>query len=44
MEDVRLVEELSQGRVDVTVGSSLDLFGGSGVAYDDLLEWNGGTR
>ncbi|MBB09223.1 MAG: phosphoribosylformimino-5-aminoimidazole carboxamide ribotide isomerase [Roseibacillus sp.] len=44
MGDVRLVEELSQGRVDVTVGSSLDLFGGKGVAYDELLAWNGGLR
>jgi len=40
IDDVRLVQELSRGAVDVTVGSALDLFGGSGVRYDDLLEWN----
>jgi len=40
MDDVRRVEELSGGRVDVTVGSALDLFGGSGVGYDELVEWN----
>lgn len=40
MEDVRLVDELSGGRVDVTVGSALDLFGGSGVRYDEIVEWN----
>jgi phosphoribosylformimino-5-aminoimidazole carboxamide ribotide isomerase len=44
MEDVRLVEELSRGRVHVTVGSALDLFGGSGVSYQELLEWNSGAR
>jgi phosphoribosylformimino-5-aminoimidazole carboxamide ribotide isomerase len=41
--DVRTVEELSGGRLDVTVGSALDLFGGHGVRYDDLLEWNSGA-
>ncbi len=40
MEDVRLVERLSGGKVDVTVGSALDLFGGSGVKYAELLDWN----
>ena len=44
MDDVRLVEELSRGRVHVTVGSALDLFGGSGVSYQELLEWNSGAR
>ena len=40
MEDVRLVERSGQGRVDVTVGSALDLFGGTGVSYRELVEWN----
>lgn len=40
MEDVRLVEELGKGRVDVTVGSALDLFGGTGVRYDELVRWS----
>jgi phosphoribosylformimino-5-aminoimidazole carboxamide ribotide isomerase len=40
LDDVRLVGELSDGRVDVTVGSALDLFGGTGVRYEDLLAWN----
>lgn len=44
MGDVRKVESLSGGRVDVTVGSALDLFGGSGVTYAELLSWNGGER
>jgi phosphoribosylformimino-5-aminoimidazole carboxamide ribotide isomerase len=28
------------GKVKVTVGSALDLFGGKGVRYDELAEWN----
>lgn len=38
--DLALVERLSQGRVDLTFGSALDLFGGSGVAYADCIAWN----
>ncbi|MCL4147260.1 UNVERIFIED_CONTAM: hypothetical protein GTU68_066374 [Idotea baltica] len=37
MDDVDLVDRLSGGKIDVTVGSSLDLFGGSGVKYQDLV-------
>jgi phosphoribosylformimino-5-aminoimidazole carboxamide ribotide isomerase len=40
MGDVRLVEERSGGKVDLTVGSALDLFGGSGVRYEELVAWN----
>ena len=40
MKDLELVQELSRGRVDVTVGSALDIFGGSGVTYEELVEWN----
>jgi phosphoribosylformimino-5-aminoimidazole carboxamide ribotide isomerase len=37
MDDVRLVAEAGRGKVDVTVGSALDLFGGSGIRYPDLV-------
>ena len=40
MDDLYLVDERSGGHVDVTVGSALDLFGGSGVKYEELLTWN----
>lgn len=40
MADVEKVQRLSGGKIDVTVGSALDLFGGSGVRYSDLLAWN----
>lgn len=41
LDDVRLVDELGKGRVDVTVGSALDLFGGSGVCYAELVAMSG---
>jgi phosphoribosylformimino-5-aminoimidazole carboxamide ribotide isomerase len=40
MADVEQVQELSGGKVDLTVGSALDLFGGSGIRYDELVAWN----
>jgi phosphoribosylformimino-5-aminoimidazole carboxamide ribotide isomerase len=33
--DIRLVEELSGGKVDLTIGSALDIFGGTLVRYQD---------
>ncbi|MCI8417417.1 MAG: phosphoribosylformimino-5-aminoimidazole carboxamide ribotide isomerase [Lachnospiraceae bacterium] len=36
MEDVRVLEELGQGRLDVTIGSALDLFGGC-IKYEDMV-------
>lgn len=38
MQDFELVEELSGGYLDATVGSALDIFGGSGVAYSTLVK------
>ncbi|CEP17285.1 hypothetical protein [Parasitella parasitica] len=40
MEDLKLVDELSHGKVDLTFGSALDIFGGNGVAFDECVEWN----
>ena len=40
IEDLMLVDRLSRGRVDLTYGSALDLFGGSGVRYADCVAWN----
>lgn len=39
LDDLALVERLSQGRVDLTIGSALDLFGGA-VPYAGCLAWN----
>ena len=43
MADLELVSERSGGHVDVTVGSALNIFGGSGVKYEDLIAWNAGA-
>ena len=40
MSDLETIQNLSNGRVDVTVGSALDIFGGSGVGYRELVQWN----
>lgn len=42
--DLRLIENASGGRLDATVGSALDIFGGRGVTFDELLSWNQGQR
>jgi len=38
LEDAALVGALGQGRVDLTIGSALDLFGGT-LPYRDVVEW-----
>jgi len=40
MDDLRRVTELSQGRVHLTIGSALDLFGGDGVRYEEAVAFN----
>ncbi|KAK1924718.1 histidine biosynthesis enzyme 1--5-imidazole-4-carboxamide isomerase [Papiliotrema laurentii] len=36
--DLALVDTLSHGKVDLTFGSSLDIFGGKGVVFTDLVK------
>jgi phosphoribosylformimino-5-aminoimidazole carboxamide ribotide isomerase len=38
--DLEEVTRLGSGRVDLTIGSALDIFGGSGVKYDDCVAFN----
>ena len=38
--DLDLVKKLSEGKVDLTYGSALDIFGGSLVKFSDVVEWN----
>ncbi len=38
--DLQEVSNLSQGRVDLTIGSALDIFGGRGVNYRDCVAFN----
>ena len=39
-EDLILVETLGKGRVDLTIGSALDIFGGQGVKYAEAVAFN----
>jgi phosphoribosylformimino-5-aminoimidazole carboxamide ribotide isomerase len=38
--DLEAVTRLSQGRIDLTIGSALDIFGGSGLRYKDVVAFN----
>lgn len=40
MVDLEWIDAHSSGRIDVTVGSALDLFGGKLLRYSDLVAWN----
>lgn len=40
LEDLELVQRLSNGAVDLTIGSALDIFGGSGVTLEACINWN----
>ncbi|MCF7687047.1 MAG: phosphoribosylformimino-5-aminoimidazole carboxamide ribotide isomerase [Cephaloticoccus sp.] len=39
-EDLQIVQNLSGGKVDLTIGSALDIFGGDQVRYADCVQWN----
>lgn len=38
--DLELIRTVGQGRIDVTVGSALDIFGGSGLRYRDVVSFH----
>lgn len=38
--DLDIVKRISGGKVDLTIGSALDCFGGSGVTLAECVEWN----
>ena len=38
--DLEAVTKQGQGRVHLTIGSALDIFGGSGVKYEDCVKFN----
>jgi phosphoribosylformimino-5-aminoimidazole carboxamide ribotide isomerase len=42
--DLEDVTRLGQGRIDLTIGSALDIFGGSGVRYEDVVAFNRKSR
>lgn len=40
LEDLETTTRISRGRVDLTIGSALDIFGGTGVKYADAVAFN----
>jgi phosphoribosylformimino-5-aminoimidazole carboxamide ribotide isomerase len=38
--DLEAVTRLGQGSIDLTIGSALDIFGGTGVRYEDAVAFN----
>ena len=40
LEDLEAITRISRGEIDLTIGSALDIFGGSGVAYSDVVAFN----
>lgn len=40
VQDLETVEQLSGGKVDLTYGSALDIFGGLLVKFEDVSNWN----
>ncbi len=42
--DLAEVTRLGAGKVDLTIGSALDIFGGTGVKYEDCVRFNRGRN
>lgn len=40
IDDLRLVHDAGRGQVDLTIGSALDIFGGTGVTYAECVAFN----
>ncbi len=38
--DLQNVASISEGRIDLTIGTALDIFGGDGVRYEDCVAFN----
>ena len=42
LEDINKIEKTGKGRIDFTIGSALDIFGG-GIKFDDVSKYRGNT-
>ena len=40
LQDLEDVHRVGRGRIDLTIGSALDIFGGTGVRYADCVDFN----
>jgi phosphoribosylformimino-5-aminoimidazole carboxamide ribotide isomerase len=38
--DLALINQISAGKIDLTIGSALDIFGGSKILFSDCVRWN----
>ena len=38
MDDINLIRSAGDGKIDITVGSALDIFGGTGIIYRELVD------
>lgn len=44
MSDLLLVERLGHGRIDATAGSALDIFGGTGLTFEEIVAFDASRR
>lgn len=44
MNDLYLVKKLGKDRIDLTIGSALDIFGGTGVKFEEVVQFNRGNQ
>jgi phosphoribosylformimino-5-aminoimidazole carboxamide ribotide isomerase len=40
LEDLETVTRIGRNRIDLTIGSALDIFGGNGVRYEECVAFN----
>ncbi len=40
LQDLHTIEKIGRGKIDLTIGSALDIFGGSGVRYAEAVAYN----
>lgn len=40
IDDLERVQKLSNGFIDLTIGSALDIFGGQNIRFEDCVSWN----
>ena len=44
VEDLKRTKFLSGGNIDLSIGSALDIFGGSGITLQECIDWNQGEQ
>jgi phosphoribosylformimino-5-aminoimidazole carboxamide ribotide isomerase len=44
LDDLKAVARLGAGKVDLTIGSALDIFGGAGIRYEDAVAFDRGQQ